>query len=92
MLALLYIVVLVLAFPVGYLLAWLAKDELFSWRKYYITMAVISIILTLPVYLFNLFSTINLPIILTLFFIAIISLMALWKSYDKKFLLEKETL
>ena len=78
---LLYVIILILAFPVGYLLAWLARDELVAGRKWFIALAVVSIIAAIPV---AFFVSIKLPIILTLFFIAIICLMAVWKSHDKK--------
>ena len=80
----LYVAILVAAFPVGYLLAWLARDELVSWKKWYILLAVISVVLTIPVAFISALSLVKLPVVLTLFFIAIISLMAVWKSHDKK--------
>ena len=81
---LLYVLILILAFPVGYLLAWLARDELVTWKKWYILLAVVSVIAAIPVAFLQSLSLIKLPVILTLFFIAIISLMAVWKSHDKK--------
>ena len=80
----LYVAILVAAFPVGYLLAWLARDELVSWKKWYILLDVISVVLTIPVAFISALSLVKLPVVLTLFFIAIISLMAVWKSHDKK--------
>ena len=80
----LYTIILLAAFPVGYLLAWLARDELIAWKKGYILMAVISVILTIPVAFISTLSLVKLPAVLTLFFIAIISLVAVWKSHDKK--------
>lgn len=80
-----YVLILVAAFPVGYLLAWLARDELVSWKKIYTLITILSVLLTIPVAFLSLFDLIKLPIILTLFFIAIISLIAVWKSHDKKF-------
>ena len=81
---LLYILILILAFPVGYLLAWLARDELGAWKKGYILIAVVSIILTIPVAFISTLYLVKLPVVLTLFFIAIICLVAVWKSHDKK--------
>ena len=78
---LLYLLILLCAFPTGYLLAWLARDEIVAGRKYFIVLAVLSIVSIVPVYFFL---QIKLPVIMTLFFIAIISLIALWKSCDKK--------
>ena len=79
-----YVLILLAAFPAGYLLAWLARDELVIWKKRYILLAVISVILTIPVAFISILASVKLPVILTLFFIAIISLMAVWKSHDKK--------
>ena len=83
---LLYVLILVLAFPTGYLLAWLAKDELVDGRKWFILIAIISVIAQIPVAL--LVET-KLPAILTLLFLSIISLVAVWKSYDKKWVRKK---
>lgn len=79
---LIYIGVLLLAFPAGYLLAWLARDELVAGRKWFVALAVVSVLAVIPV---GFFSGFRLPIILTCFFIAIISLVAVWKGYDKRF-------
>ena len=78
-----YVFVLLLAFPSGYLLAWLARDELVAGRKYFFALAIVSILSTIPI---TVFVSFKLPIILTLFFIAIISLIAVWKSHDRAFL------
>lgn len=80
----LYVIILLAAFPVGYLLAWLARDELQSWKKRYILLAVLAVIVAIPVSFIPLLASVKLPVVLTLFFIAIISLMAVWKSHDKK--------
>ena len=78
---LLYVIILLCAFPAGYLLAWLARDELVAGKKWFIALAIVSVVAIVPVIIFL---GINLAIILTLLFLAIICLMAVWKSYDKK--------
>jgi predicted membrane protein len=77
---LLTILVLILAFPSGYLLAYLCKDELIDGRKWFKLLALISTILVV-IFLFF-----NLTIALTLIFISIVSLISLIKSYNRKFL------
>ncbi len=84
---LLYVFILVLAFPVGYLLAWLAKDELVAGRRWFILIAIISVIAQIPV---ALFIETKLPAVLTLLFLAIICLVAVWKSKDKKWVGKKK--
>lgn len=78
---LIYIIVLVLAFPVGYLLAWLARDELVAGRRWFLLLAMISVLAVIPAVIF---SAIKLPIILSLMFLIIICLICIWKGYDKK--------
>ncbi|OGJ17918.1 hypothetical protein A3K73_02445 [Candidatus Pacearchaeota archaeon RBG_13_36_9] len=78
----LYVIALALAFPAGYLLAYLARDELKAGKRWFMLLAVLSLISSI-VLSFTDFS-LKFPAVLTLFFIAIISLMALWKSSDKK--------
>ena len=79
---LLYVLILLLAFPVGYLLAWLARDELVKGRMWFALLAVASLIAIVIVSVTTFL--LKFIIILTLFFIIIISLVAIWKSYDKK--------
>ena len=86
---LLYVLILIISFPVGYWLAWLARDELIAWKKKYTLIAILSVLLTIPVAFISIFNLIKLPVILTLFFIAIISLMAIWKSHDKEWIKTK---
>lgn len=81
---LLYVLILLSAFPAGYLLAALARDELKPGKKWFLLLAAVSlasaVILSFIGFLFKV------PAILSLFFIIIISLMAVWKSEDKKFI------
>ncbi len=79
----LYILILLSAFLAGYLLAWLARDELVPGRKWFITLAGTSLFSSVVLSLTDF--SLKFPSILTLFFFIIISLMAVWKSYDKKF-------
>jgi len=71
---------LFLAIPIGYLLAYLTKDELVAGRKYF---KLISFLCSLMALIFLFFS---LTIALTLVFISIVSSVSLAKSYDKKFI------
>jgi len=79
---LLYVLILLAAFPAGYVLAWMARDEIKPGRKWFIALSIIcliaSIVLAFLPFTFKFVS------ILTLFFIIIICLMAVYKSYDKK--------
>ena len=76
---LLITLVLILAFPAGFLLAWLCKEELVPGRKWFLAIGIISLISGAIFLFFNLVSS------LTSFFIAIISFVSLIKGYDKKF-------
>ncbi len=79
---LLYALILLAGFPAGYLLAWLCRDELRAGKKWFFWLAVVSLVGAV-VLSFTSFAF-KFPSILSLFFIIIISLMALWKSHDKK--------
>ena len=76
---LLEILILVLAFPIGYLLAWLARDELVAGRKWFKIIVLASSISAI------IFVFFNLTIALALAFISIVTIISLIKSYDKKF-------
>ena len=81
MINLVYILILSVAFPAGYLVAYLARDELAAGRRYFISVAIASIIAIIPAsFLFQE----KIPVILTLFFIAIMSLISTFKSYDNR--------
>ncbi len=69
------------AFPVGYLLAYLCKEELKAGRNYFrvIAWACLSGILVM-IHLYE-----NYSVILTLAYISVVSLISVEKSYDKKF-------
>ncbi|MBS3091039.1 hypothetical protein J4217_01150 [Candidatus Pacearchaeota archaeon] len=72
------IIFLVLAIPIGYLIAYWCKDELVDGRKWFRILIIVSIIGALGFYLFG-FSYIS----LTFGFILIVSLISLIKSNDK---------
>lgn len=69
------IILLLLAIPTGLLVAWLAKDELKSGRKWFKALVIASLALTLFFWIFG-FAYIS----LTLAFIAIVSLVSLVKG------------
>ncbi|MBI2451902.1 hypothetical protein HYV50_02365 [Candidatus Pacearchaeota archaeon] len=75
------IIILVLAFPAGYIIAWLCNDELVKGRKWFIFLIALSFIVEIISFVKN-----NLQIALTSLFIIIVSLISLFKSYDKKFI------
>jgi hypothetical protein len=77
-----YIIILVLAFPIGYLLAYLARDELIAGRKWFLLLEGVSLIILLVIASVNF--SMKIPAMLTLLFLMIISMMAYWKSKDKK--------
>ena len=73
------LIILILAIPTGYLLAWLAKDELVIGRPYFRILIIASIVLGAGFYFFDFVA-----IALTCFFITIVSVIAFVKSSDKK--------
>lgn len=79
---LLYALILLAAFPAGYLLAWFCRDELVAGKKWFALLASVSLIAAVIIS-FASFSFKFLAV-LSLFFIIILCLMAIWKSYDKK--------
>lgn len=80
---LLYLLILLAGFPFGYLLAWLCKEELVPGRKWFVALSVVCLITAIILSFTNF--TYKFISILSMFFIIIISLVAVWKSYDKKF-------
>jgi len=76
---LLEIILLILAVPVGFLLAWMARDELVQGRKWFKILIIVGVVLGIWFYLTGLdvesFSS---------FFVAIVSLVSYVKSFDKK--------
>jgi hypothetical protein len=68
--------------PIGYLLAWLARDELVAGKKGFLALAAVSLIAAVIISFTGFF--LKFSVVLALFFIIIISLIAVWKSYDKR--------
>ena len=79
----LVLVILITSLPLGYLLAWLTKEELVSGRKYFLWLIITSFIALVVVLMINIES--KSAILLALIYIAITSGVSLLKSYDKKF-------
>ncbi len=71
--------ILLLAVPVGFLIAWLGRDELIQGRKYFRILIIVSI-------LGSIFSFIYLErfYLYSFLFVLIVSLISLIKSEDKK--------
>lgn len=78
------IIILLLAIPSGYLITWLARDELEDGRKWFRILIIISTVSGIWFYLIGLFY-----ISLTLGFIFIVSLISFMKSKDKKWVKSK---
>jgi NhaP-type Na+/H+ or K+/H+ antiporter len=76
----LIIIILILGFPIGYLLARLCRDELKEGRRYFRVLTIISSILGI-IFLF-----LNLEIGFSLVFISIVAYVSYFKSKDKKFI------
>lgn len=77
--------IIILAFPIGYLLAKICKEELVAGRILLFALYLTSLILTLIFIFLPIDKQFKLPIILSLIFIVIVSFMAFWLSYNKKF-------
>lgn len=73
------IIILLVAIPIGYLIAWLARDELLTGRRWFFILAITSFILAA----FFLFIK-NAMIAFALFFLTIIAFISYKKSFDKK--------
>ncbi len=78
------IIILILGIPVGYLISWLAKDELIEGRKWFKIVIIASFILGVWFFL-----TDSVAIAFTLFFICIFSFVSYHKSFDKKWTKKK---
>ena len=73
-------VILILGVPIGYLLAYLCRDELKEGKKYFKLIVLISSVLAVVFLFFNLVTAISLV------FIASVTGVSLIKSQDKKFI------
>ena len=78
----LIIIILMLSFPLGYLLAYLCKDELTQLRRWF---KLIIIVCLIGIFIFLLLIQ-NFTIVFILIFIALVCLVSLRMSYNKKFL------
>jgi cytochrome bd-type quinol oxidase subunit 1 len=73
------IILLILAIPIGYLIAWLARDELVDGRKWFYSILIASALLSV------LFAKLGYEeATIALAFIAIVSFISIIKSKDKK--------
>lgn len=75
----LIVIIILLAFPAGLWIAWLARDELEAGRKWYALAGVLAFLLALIALLFREISAFT-----ALLFFSILAGVAWWKSYDKK--------
>jgi len=75
------IIVLVLAIPVGYLISWLCKDELIQGRKWFKILIIAGVIGFFGGFLYG-----KNEIGWTFGFIAVVSFISYWKSFDKKWI------
>lgn len=75
---LLEVVIILLAIPVGFLIAYWANDELVPGRRWFKLMIILSIVLGAYFLYVG-----NLPILLTTTFILIVAAISFWKSFDK---------
>lgn len=83
MINLFYILILLAGFPIGYFLAWLARDELVAGRKWFLALSLVSLVSAVAISFISFY--LKFVMILSLFFIIIICLIAVWKSHDKGF-------
>ena len=76
------LILLILSIPVGFLIAWLARDELIQGRRYIFCLGFISFIALLVFYSDILFA-------LSFGFITIVSWISILKSYDTRWSKER---
>ena len=79
------IAVLLLALPLGYLLAWLTREELVQGRNAFSLLMAASIIIIIVLLFVSLEINLKLSLVFALLFIFIASAVSMRKSYDKKF-------
>ncbi len=73
------LVLLLVALPAGFLVAYLARDELIQGRKWFIALIILSSVS--GVALIGLWLV---PEAITSFFVALFSVVGYWKSFDSK--------
>ena len=71
-------IVLLAAIPAGFLIAYLAKDELIVGRKWFVILMMLSSLVGIILYFFGFFSG-----ALTSAFILIFTATSFWKSFDE---------
>jgi ABC-type Fe3+ transport system permease subunit len=71
------IIVLLLSIPVGYLIAYLARDELVQGRKWFKVLMILAVVVGGWFALRK-----NYTVVLTAAFILIVTFISHWKSYD----------
>jgi len=76
-----YLLLLLIGFPIGLILAKLCREEINAWRKRLFIISVLAFILIIVMVFVNFLY--KLPIIITLFFIIIMCLTIIWKSHKK---------
>jgi len=74
-----YLILLLVGFPTGLLLAYLCKDEIKAWKKRLFILSAISLISIVVVSFLNF--EYKLPVIISLFFIIIVCLTIVWKGH-----------
>lgn len=80
------ILILLTSFPIGYLLAYLTREELVSGRKWIKMLGIFCLILAFIFILISFSLEIKIAVILTLVYIAVVSFVSVYKSYDRKFI------
>jgi hypothetical protein len=78
------IILLILAIPAGYLIAWMARDELVTGKRWFRILIVASVALAGLFWLFG-----KNYVSFSLIFVALVSLVSLIKSEDKKWTKKK---
>ena len=73
------IILLLLAIPVGFLIAWMANDELVAGRKWFVALIIVSLVVGIWFTL-----TENYIVALTCGFILVVSFISYLKSFDRK--------
>jgi len=73
------LIVLVFGFPIGYLIAYLTRDELLIGRRYFIVLMCLSLFFAVFFYIMSFNASLYGSL-----FVLILSLIGYWKSFDKK--------
>ncbi|MBI2629893.1 hypothetical protein HYW76_02235 [Candidatus Pacearchaeota archaeon] len=79
------ILILLSAFPAGYFLAYLTKEEIVAGRKWFIYLSVICFISAFIAALSSIEIKLKLAVILSLFYIIIVSMISVYLSWNTKF-------